>query len=366
MLCITYDFARAHSIFSKKGMRRIKETFLASGAAASRSTHTNQARRLKRYSGWRFGSLVACWEVGICLTLNLIFLICALAVSHPQDGIGILFEGSCPKVKNIDTWLHVLLNGLATALLGASNYNMQCLASPNREEVDQAHAKSIALDIGIQSIKNLRYISRKRAFLWALLALSSLPLHLLWNSAIFSTLQDNSYFAVTVSADFLVDQSPNCEVQPTSYSAFNLSGSDYNEYYSVLCNLYTAARRPEHSKAQLTRLSFDECIRAYETPIQSKWSNVIAVLNLTRQNISDAERGTTLKVPPLFVQSVILGSSESWIRNNNTKASNFVNSHRDTSLNTCMFPQHHHLHIFRLHSNLSFSRSHISSLLSGI
>ena len=72
---------------------------------------------------------------------------------------------------------------------------MQCLSSPTREEVDKAHNLGQWLDIGIPSIRNLRRISRRRLVLWWLLAGSSIPLHLMYNSAVFSTLAARSYGA---------------------------------------------------------------------------------------------------------------------------------------------------------------------------
>ncbi|KAI4197238.1 MAG: hypothetical protein LQ350_006069 [Teloschistes chrysophthalmus] len=96
-------------------------------------------------------------------------------------------------------WLHLAINILGTALLSASNYCMQCLSAPNRQEVDRAHQRQVALDIGVPSLRNLRHISRKRLLLWILLAISSIPLHLFYNSAVFSTLSAREYNIFTVS-----------------------------------------------------------------------------------------------------------------------------------------------------------------------
>jgi len=56
---------------------------------------------------------------------------------------------------------------------------MQVLSSPTRKEVDAAHAKREWMEIGIPSIRNLWDISLARTLLWIILALSSIPLHLL-------------------------------------------------------------------------------------------------------------------------------------------------------------------------------------------
>jgi hypothetical protein len=134
----------------------------------------------KSYTGWRAGAVRCTCGAAAVLIVNTVLTIWATYHSFPmQDGIGTLIEGSCSSVRNWGLWLHLTINALSTLLLSASNYCMQYLTSPTREEIDKAHARGVWLDIGIQSIRNLRYISSIRIFLWCLLGLSSVPLHLL-------------------------------------------------------------------------------------------------------------------------------------------------------------------------------------------
>ncbi|KAJ9636341.1 hypothetical protein H2199_008016 [Coniosporium tulheliwenetii] len=88
-------------------------------------------------------------------------------------------------MASLITAYHVLINILSTIMLTASNYCMQLLSAPTRDEVARAHRHGQGLDIGIISLRNLRYISKRRTALWLSLALSSIPLHLLYNSAVF-------------------------------------------------------------------------------------------------------------------------------------------------------------------------------------
>jgi hypothetical protein len=129
----------------------------------------------QRFIGWRSGVLS--------------FAICCLVVFLINVGVtiwgalfsynGTLMEGDCKQVKYRNTGLHVIINIFSTILLSGSNYCMQCLSAPTREDVDRAHAKGIWLDIGVPSFRNLTCISKERFLLWFLLGLSSLPLHLL-------------------------------------------------------------------------------------------------------------------------------------------------------------------------------------------
>ena len=128
---------------------------------------------------WRFGVLACAISTFIVFLINLVVTIWAGIHYGNNDGQQILFKGDCDRAGNINTALHLLINVLSTVLLSSSNYCMQCLSAPTRKEVDKAHAKGEWLDIGILSTRNLWGISRKRALMWWILAISSLPLHLL-------------------------------------------------------------------------------------------------------------------------------------------------------------------------------------------
>ena len=119
----------------------------------------------------------------IVLVINITFL-AWITRTFPYEGSGIytLVSGakgeSCSATKRWSTWLHLTINVFGTILLGASNYYMQVLSSPTRQEVNKAHSHKKWLDIGVPSVVNLFSIERKRIVIWVLLAFSSIPLHL--------------------------------------------------------------------------------------------------------------------------------------------------------------------------------------------
>lgn len=53
------------------------------------------------------------------------------------------------------------------------------MLAPTRKEVDHAHQNRDWVDIGSQSLRNLKFISKGRALICLMLAVSSIPLHLL-------------------------------------------------------------------------------------------------------------------------------------------------------------------------------------------
>lgn len=125
-------------------------------------------------------------------------------------GFGDLYQGDCKLVARYNTVVHLGINIVSTLLLGASNYCAQLLVAPTRFEVDRAHEKRDWLDIGVPSFRNLwkRRIARKRKVTWTLLMISSVLLHLIWNSAVFAAKPFNSYRIVTVTSDYLTDAGP--------------------------------------------------------------------------------------------------------------------------------------------------------------
>lgn len=141
-------------------------------------------------TGWRFRALISLIGAATVCLFNVVVTVWVWKnPKHELDGsISTLYKGSCDEAKDLDLWLHLLINILSTLLLGASNYCMQVLSAPNREELVQAHLQKKWLHIGVPSIRNLFRIGKDRAFLWLLFVLSSVPLHLLFNSVVFTTL----------------------------------------------------------------------------------------------------------------------------------------------------------------------------------
>ncbi|KAI1443085.1 hypothetical protein F5Y02DRAFT_226996 [Annulohypoxylon stygium] len=158
--------------------------------------------------------------IGIIFTANLGLTIFAIVHYESQNGVGTIYEGDCNKVKTLDQWLHLLINFLGTGMLSASNYCMQLQAAPTRQDIDRAHeaeayrrdpnhSEGRWLDIGVPSLRNLRYISNWRRVGWVLLAISSIPIHLMYNSAVFQSLASNDYTIAVVKDSFVNGSSWN-------------------------------------------------------------------------------------------------------------------------------------------------------------
>ncbi|KPA39095.1 hypothetical protein FLAG1_08052 [Fusarium langsethiae] len=97
----------------------------------------------------------------------------------------IFFEGSC--------------------VLASSNFFMQLLSSPTRSEIDKAHKANRALKIGVQSLRNVFLTSKIKFICWMTFFVSSFPLHLFFNSAVFSTQYLGSDWHLTIASSGFVD-----------------------------------------------------------------------------------------------------------------------------------------------------------------
>ncbi|RMY99326.1 hypothetical protein D0862_07171 [Hortaea werneckii] len=235
-------------------------------------TSKSVRNRLKRHrlQGWRFGVTVSAWTAFTVLLLNLILTIYA-GVRYPHHGgLGIAFEGKSSTVNSWATWLHVLINGLSSILLSASNYTMQCLCSPTRKEVDQAHARGDWLDIGVPSVRNIWRIDWRRSVLWWLLALSAIPIHLLYNSAIFKSLAANEYYMLVINEHFLQGK-----ISGNWSESLGLSTTSLIEAEAVQ-RMFTE-NRAYMNDAMVHNLTNNDCMQAYGSSFVSDYLSLLAI-----------------------------------------------------------------------------------------
>ncbi|GAD97804.1 predicted protein [Paecilomyces variotii No. 5] len=203
---------------------------------------------------WAKGVLMCACATSVVLFINIILTIVATAIAYSryknQDfSAPVLYQGKCSETKGWASGIHLVINVLSTLVLGASNYCMQCLGSPSREDVDRAHAQRTWLDIGTPSIGNFNFVGRRRFVLWSALLLTSLPIHLMWvllfvvaeetdnkisyNSAVFSAVATNEYGVVAVPSDFDLNHPGNYTKEYINCFEPSL-GMNMSEFYSDL------------------------------------------------------------------------------------------------------------------------------------
>ncbi|KAK8069261.1 hypothetical protein PG994_005877 [Apiospora phragmitis] len=86
----------------------------------------------------------------------------------------------CKDTGTLNTILHLILNIISTGILSSSNFFMQI------------------------SLRNLPSLSKFKQVCWALLLCSTVPIHLLFNSAIFETKYEGQFWNLTIATEEFV------------------------------------------------------------------------------------------------------------------------------------------------------------------
>lgn len=71
-------------------------------------------------------------------------------------------------------------------MIASTNYMMQCLSAPSEEEIRRAHKNGRSPRLGLSSPLNSFYMAPSKTVLWWIMGITSIPIHLLFNSAFYS------------------------------------------------------------------------------------------------------------------------------------------------------------------------------------
>lgn len=149
------------------------------------------------------------WRRTGMFNLSLIFLcggvlLVCLAVSLSQGSTlystTVVFEGDCQRTNRLNLVFHLILNLISTLILASAGFFMQLLSSPSRQEIDRAHSNLRSLDIGVSSIKNVRFLSPGKSLAWFILFVTSIPIHMFFNSSIFKASYQGSDWRLTIAS----------------------------------------------------------------------------------------------------------------------------------------------------------------------
>lgn len=106
-------------------------------------------------TGWKRAARVnSITLVAMSMALSVCFIASAVQTRGITTAL-LLYEGSCDTSSKLNVALHLLLNGVSTAVLASSNFFMQILNAPSREEVDEAHVMGSWLGIGVPSWRSV-------------------------------------------------------------------------------------------------------------------------------------------------------------------------------------------------------------------
>ncbi|KAI9800970.1 MAG: hypothetical protein M1833_003107 [Piccolia ochrophora] len=232
---------------------------------------TSNRRWSRNFSGWRSGAKLCAVAAATALVINVAVTIwsaihTARSYRSASRWYGIWYKGSCNSIESSSFWIHAAINVFSTALLGASNYCMQCVAAPTREEIDKAHAQNRSMDIAVLSVHNLKSISPARVVLWSFLAVSSVPLHLFYNSVVFSTIVPIEHDVAVATEDVFSQGIGTGWVETFDVKKFGLDPE-----FLV-----------DEGLLEIERLDKHECVTAYARDFLTMRSSVVLVVNGTK------------------------------------------------------------------------------------
>ncbi|KAH6689877.1 hypothetical protein F5X68DRAFT_230480 [Plectosphaerella plurivora] len=199
----------------------------------------------------------------LVLVLSIGLLGCLLSSIHRSGGLTrvlILFDGNCRTSKQINILLHLLSNILSTAILASSNFFMQVLTSPSRQEIDKAHATGRSLDIGVQSLLNFGQLRKRKLVSWSLIVFSSLPLHLFANSVIFWVDDGRmDYTAIYATESFI----RGGQYFPLGAALLPDQKTRLKDYLNPSSNISTTIARAAREAAGWKRMDVEACAALY-------------------------------------------------------------------------------------------------------
>ncbi|KAI0860541.1 hypothetical protein F4860DRAFT_478805 [Xylaria cubensis] len=226
--------------------------------------------------------LLQIFLVATIFIVNIVLAVYTSSKYPSQNGVGLLYAGNCDTVGTSNRYLHLLINVLSTGMLSASNFCIQLQASPTRADVDHVHEHNSWVDIGVPSMRNLKYISWWRLVSCIILALSSLPIHLLFNSAVFQSLTSNDYTITVAKNSFLSGASWNLSTaEQNRYSDPGWNDSRVNpkqDYQAIIAGIQNNA---SHGLYEMKNVS--DCYAFYDDYWAVQGNAVILVKNETVQ-----------------------------------------------------------------------------------
>ncbi|KAL0942169.1 uncharacterized protein CTRU02_200054 [Colletotrichum truncatum] len=227
-----------------------------------RERHSGQSSFSRMKSGWRAGIALNIVIGFVILIVAIVCLVLALVVVGMIRGESKLFGGSCSKSEDIKIGLFVAINVITIILLATANYVFQVLSSPTRIEIEMAHDAHRWVDIGVPSLRNLRFVSNPRVVLTVIIMLAAVSTQVIYNAVIFTTQPAFAHEVAFVTENFLSSG------QFSNASATNAGGLPRIE----ILNLQDQA-----SRGQLTNLTTTDCLEKFSGMFQSDFSAVVLV-----------------------------------------------------------------------------------------
>ncbi|KAI0536958.1 hypothetical protein GGR58DRAFT_527838 [Xylaria digitata] len=236
----------------------------------------------ERYPGWRLTGLILS-ILSVILTTAIFVTLAIFSEWFEFFGERVLYQGSCYTSSRISLSIQLAINIISSIVLASSNFFMQIIAAPTRNNIDAAHRNGIFLDIGIPSFRNLFHIPKLNVVLWSILGVSSVPLHLLFNSSVLETKTSTDSIVLLASESFLSGESTYAAPGIANPTAINSTHEGQLE-----TTLTSISQSLQNDRSQWQRISFSECIERYNNsryPLVD-YRHMVMIVSDPRQNLT--------------------------------------------------------------------------------
>jgi hypothetical protein len=207
-----------------------------------------------------------------------------------ENGYGTIQQGDCDASQSLNRWLHLAINVLSTGVLLGSSSFLIAASAPSRQEILNAHQKGQFVSVGLFSLRNFSHIASRKVLLCIILALTSVPLHLFYNSVIFSVLSGNDYYWGVVTEDFLSGAPFNLTAAqanvPEDFPVFSPETNITLDGPTALYFIANYTLMQQDAGQTYERLSNLDCLKAYSQKLIPNRRNLVLVSS--HQNSSNS------------------------------------------------------------------------------
>ncbi|KAK5659147.1 hypothetical protein OQA88_1237 [Cercophora sp. LCS_1] len=280
-------------------------------SARARERQQPQKNGRSSFSGWKgLGAALTIFTAILTILLVSGLLVSIVRYGNSSDPLNsrsTIFRGHCPTASRYNLLIHLAINAIASGVLASSNFFMQVLVAPTRNEINKAHAKGRWLEVGVQSWRNVFHLPRSNLAIWFLFALSSVPLHLVFNGSIIQSKASTDFLLVVAAEPFIHGASfelPSIMEAPGAATKSRL--------LETLQNI-SASVSGEDAAHVWERIDLGECIRRYNDPdlILTSFRHAIMVINYANGTSAD-EGWDAASVLPTISRNHTLTNNHLW------------------------------------------------------
>lgn len=137
----------------------------------------------------------------ILFMIALAFLIASSTIGDFWSATTV-YKGNCSVAGKVNSGIHIALTIYSALVALSSDFFLRLVIAPQPDDIQAAHKESQWVDVGINSLRNLRFIPMVRRALWLLCVISSVPLQLFSQASVYSTATSTDYNQLLVSKGF--------------------------------------------------------------------------------------------------------------------------------------------------------------------